>query len=75
MNARVAACELVVAVLDEGRFFGEKALLTGEPRNATVRAKTELELCSLDKEEFQRVLDSSATFKEEMRKVLFERQA
>lgn len=63
-----------IADLDEGKFFGEQALLTGEPRNATVRAKTELELCSLSKEEFQQVLDSSATFKEEMRKVLFERQ-
>jgi hypothetical protein len=28
----------------------------------------------LSKEEFQQVLDASATFKEEMRKVLFERQ-
>ena len=63
-----------VATLDEGRFFGEQALLTGEPRNATVRAKTELELCSLDKAEFETVLQASATFKEELRKALFERQ-
>jgi putative ABC transport system ATP-binding protein len=63
-----------VATLDEGRFFGEQALLTGEPRNATVRAKTELELCSLDKAEFETVLQASATFKEELRKTLFERQ-
>lgn len=64
-----------VAGLDEGRFFGEQALLTGEPRNASVRAKTDLELCSLDKDEFQKVMHSSATFQEELRKVLFERQA
>lgn len=63
-----------VATLDEGRFFGEQALLTGEPRNASVRAKTELELCTLANEEFQHVLKSSATFQEELRKVLFERQ-
>lgn len=64
-----------VATLDEGRFFGEQALLTGEPRNATVIAKTELELCTLDKQEFQSVLDASAGFKEALRKVLFERQS
>jgi putative ABC transport system ATP-binding protein len=63
-----------VATLDEGRFFGEQALLTGEPRNASVRAKTELELCTLGNEEFQNVLKTSATFQEELRKVLFERQ-
>ncbi|MCE9605314.1 MAG: ATP-binding cassette domain-containing protein [Planctomycetia bacterium] len=66
--------ENVAATLDEGRFFGEKALMTGEPRNATIRAKTPLVLCALDKDEFREVMESSATFKEELRKVLFERQ-
>jgi putative ABC transport system ATP-binding protein len=63
-----------VATLDEGKFFGEKALMTGEPRMASVRAKTQLELCSLDKNEFEGVLNSSASFKESLRKTLFERQ-
>lgn len=64
----------VVATLDEGKFFGEMALETGEPRKATVRAKTELTLCSLDKEEYLAVKSASATFKEEISRVLFERQ-
>jgi CRP-like cAMP-binding protein len=72
--ARRDGADHPVAVLDEGRFFGEQALITGEPRNATVRAKTELELCSLNKDEFHKVMNSSATFQEELRKVLFERQ-
>jgi len=63
-----------VATLVKGDFFGETALLTGEPRNATVVAKEELELYSLGKEEFQAVLHASATFEEELRKALFERQ-
>jgi putative ABC transport system ATP-binding protein len=63
-----------VVVLEEGGFFGEQALLTGEPRMATVRAKTALDLCSLDKAEFQQVLAGSTSFQERMRKVLFERQ-
>lgn len=64
----------VVATLDEGKFFGEMALETGEPRKATVRAKTDLTLCALDKEEYLAVKTASATFKEEISKVLFERQ-
>jgi putative ABC transport system ATP-binding protein len=66
--------EPVVATLDEGKFFGEAALMTGEPRKASVRAKTQLELCSLDKSEFQGILEASATFKESLRKTIFERQ-
>jgi putative ABC transport system ATP-binding protein len=71
---RKGAQDEPVATLDEGRFFGEQALLTGEPRNASIRAKTQLELCTLGKDDFQNVLKSSATFQEELRKVLFERQ-
>jgi putative ABC transport system ATP-binding protein len=63
-----------VVVLEDGGFFGEQALLTGAPRNATVRAKTDLTLCALDKAEFQAVFQSSTTFQEHLRKVLFERQ-
>jgi putative ABC transport system ATP-binding protein len=63
-----------VANLTKGDFFGEAALLTGEPRNATVTALDDVELYSLGKEDFQVVIDASATFEEELRKALFERQ-
>lgn len=62
-----------LAELHEGAFFGEAALLTGEPRNATVRATSDVELYTLAKDEFQRVLDTSATFSEELRRALFQR--
>lgn len=71
---RAGGDDRVAATLDEGSFFGEKALMTGEPRNATIRAKTPLVLCGLDKNEFHETMEASATFKEELRKVLFERQ-
>jgi putative ABC transport system ATP-binding protein len=64
----------LVATLTDGDFFGEAALLTGEPRNATVRAKEDLELYVLGKDDFKAVIEASASFKEELRKVLFERQ-
>ncbi|MBX7168603.1 MAG: cyclic nucleotide-binding domain-containing protein, partial [Pirellulales bacterium] len=64
----------VVARLREGDFFGEAALITGEPRNATVRAVTPLEVYTLGKDEFRAVMESSATLAEELRRVLFQRQ-
>jgi putative ABC transport system ATP-binding protein len=63
-----------VATLGKGDFFGEAALLTGAPRNATVTAKEPLEVYSLGNEDFQAVIRASATFEEELRKALFARQ-
>ena len=63
-----------VAVLGKGDFFGEAALLTGAPRNATVKASEPLEVYSLGNDDFQAVIRASATFEEELRKALFARQ-
>jgi len=35
--------------LEEGSFFGEVAILTGQPRTATITAKTQCELLELDR--------------------------
>jgi putative ABC transport system ATP-binding protein len=64
----------VVAVLGEGDFFGEMALLNDAPRNATVRTREDTVVYSLEKEDFLAVIEASATFEEELRKALFERQ-
>jgi putative ABC transport system ATP-binding protein len=63
-----------VNTLEEGAFFGEVSLIKEQPRNATVRAKTEVACFVLSKEEFQSVIDSSTTFEEELRKAIFSRQ-
>lgn len=63
-----------VATLREGDCFGEQALITGNPRNATVRAVRETLLYVLGKDEFRATLDSSPSFREELQKVLFQRQ-
>ena len=63
----------LLASLGEGQFFGEAALLTGEPRNATIVAQNVVEVFTLDKDSFQAVIQGSATFEEELRKALFER--
>jgi putative ABC transport system ATP-binding protein len=61
-------------VLQAGSFFGEVSLLKKQPRNATVRARGEVNCFVLTDEAFQEVIQSSASFEEELRKVLFERQ-
>jgi putative ABC transport system ATP-binding protein len=60
--------------LGEGDFFGEAALMTDQPRNATVVAKTEVVLYALNKENFRTALDHSATFNEQLRLALFNRK-
>lgn len=45
-----------LAVLRRGDYFGELALLTSQPRAATVRARTRLETLTLSRTEFNAVL-------------------
>jgi putative ABC transport system ATP-binding protein len=63
-----------VNTLGEGEFFGEIALMTGEPRSATVVATEAIELYTLSKDDFQAAIEASATFREQLLKVFFQRQ-
>ncbi len=66
--------ERTVAELKEGQYFGEAALITEEPRNATVVAKGKAIFYALEKKDFREVLERSASFEEELRQALFGRQ-
>jgi ATP-binding cassette subfamily B protein len=46
-----------INVLGRGDYFGEMALLTNEPRNATVRTQAPTQLYSLAADDFQALLD------------------
>ena len=48
--------DAVLATLGPGQFFGEMGLLADTPRTASVHARTELEVLTLDRETFRRVL-------------------
>jgi len=63
-----------VAHLEAGDYFGESALLTGEPRSATVVTTEDSVLYALGKEDFRAAIDASASFEDELRKALFNRQ-
>jgi putative ABC transport system ATP-binding protein len=62
-----------VARLGPAEFFGELSLISGEPRNATVVATAPLETYVLGKEEFRAAMDKSASFREQLRRVYFQR--
>ncbi len=63
-----------LATLSQGDFFGEAALLSGAPRNATVTSNEDIEVCTLGKADFNAVLEQSAPLKEQLLKILFARQ-
>ncbi len=63
-----------VAELKEGQYFGEAALIKDEPRNATIVAHEPCVFYALGKDNFRAVLETSATFEEELRQALFRRQ-
>ncbi|MEO8352487.1 MAG: ATP-binding cassette domain-containing protein [Chthoniobacteraceae bacterium] len=60
-------------VLNAGNFFGEVALLTGAPRNATVVAREPVEVFTLAKEHFEQALQGSKSLDERLREVLSRR--
>jgi putative ABC transport system ATP-binding protein len=66
------AAELVAA-LRQGDYFGEAALLTGNPRNATVRTIGEVVLYSLRKDDFIQALQVAGSFDNQIRRTLFGR--
>ncbi len=66
--------EVEVVTLRSGDFFGETALLTGQPRNASVYTVEETLLCSLSKASFQSAMAESASLETEVREAYFERK-
>ena len=63
-----------VADLAPPAFFGEMSLLTGEPRSATVRAKTDARLLVVEREGFESLFQSRPTVAEAICRVLATRQ-
>ena len=57
-----------------GNYFGEMALLTGEPRSATVAAVTDAELLTVSKEDLREVIVAYPEVEQIISKVLAQRQ-
>jgi len=63
----------LLTTLPAGSVFGEMGMLTGEPRRATVTAKSEVECYRLDKAGFEDVIRSRPAIAEDMAAILTER--
>ena len=63
-----------VAVLERGNFFGEMALLTGEPRTADISALEETEILEIRKPALKQLLEENAQLAEALSHKLAERQ-
>ena len=64
-----------VAALNPVQFFGEMALLTGEPRSATIVAQTRLEVLVISKEALARPIMINPVLAERIGGILAERKA
>ena len=49
----------ILAVLHDGQFFGEMALVSDEPRNATIKTVTDVEVLTLKKDDFKNLLQTN----------------
>jgi putative ABC transport system ATP-binding protein len=73
-EVEVIRADQEVARLAAGNFFGEVALISGEPRNATVVARTPVDTFVLGKSEFEAALASSQSFRDQLYGIYFTRQ-
>jgi small-conductance mechanosensitive channel len=64
-----------VAEMRPPSFVGEAALMTGQPRNATNRAKTDVELIEIDREGFTRLFQAHPEVAEQMSEIIATRLA
>ena len=67
--------ERVVATLTQGEWFGEMALFNEEPRSATVRTLTNVNVLSVDRRTFQILMAHIATLREAFERLMQHREA
>jgi putative ABC transport system ATP-binding protein len=66
--------ERLLETLQAGTFFGERALMIDEPRNATCVAITDVETLVLGKADFRQALEQSPSFRDQIQSIYFQRQ-
>ncbi|MDX2163310.1 MAG: cyclic nucleotide-binding domain-containing protein [bacterium] len=72
-EVEIELLENLTEIVDQGGFFGEMALITDEPRSATVRAKTDVKLVPVDERRFLFMLQETPGFSITVMRVLVER--
>jgi len=74
VHPQAGGTERILNTLKPGDYFGEVGLLSGHNRNATVRAKTSLEVMALDADAFRTLMASSQATSDEIGRVAKERE-
>ena len=67
--------ERVVATLTQGEWFGEMALFNEEPRGATVRTLTTVNVLSVDRRTFQTLVAHIAPLRDAFERLMQHREA
>ena len=70
----VNGTETQVATLRDGEYFGEMSLLTGEPRSATVVARSDCEMWEIGKEVLASIFQQNQTLVERLSDMLAKRR-
>ncbi|MBR9973545.1 ATP-binding cassette domain-containing protein [Magnetospirillum sulfuroxidans] len=65
--------ESAITTLGPGQYFGERALITGEPRNATVVGRGDGRIATLSKQDFQQALRLAPDLPEQLTRIYFGR--
>lgn len=73
VRVREDGADKIVATLRAGQYFGERALITGEVRNATVIGKGNGTLAMLNKEAFHAALSMAPSLREQLKRIYFGR--
>ena len=73
LDGKVAKSSQVVAILSDGDYFGEMALLRGESRNATITAKSDVVLYMIDRDTIKEFTTKYPEFAKKLSEALVER--
>ncbi len=60
-QVQVVRNQTILAILKDNAFFGEMALVSEEPRNATIKTVTDVELLTIDKYDFKHLMETNRT--------------
>lgn len=74
VSKSIAGTVRPLAQIGDGEFFGEMALLTGEARSASVTARSDVDLYTLDKAGFQQIVVANPRLTEDISSILAARR-
>jgi len=75
VRKKIGDHDVVLNYVAAGNYVGEMAIITGQPRNATVAAAADCETIRIEREDFVRLMDRHPDLRSEIENVRTEREA